>query len=149
VFWVVIPHNAVVKCRRFDKPAVSIVFEFCANSKFSSFPFSANMRFMINIQPRTARSADCLGDIGSSTTSNKRTVCVYVKVSVFTGQKRSCQNTYFLSTFLLTFTSDAGKLFIYNLVDILFSFFNFDVQPTTVSHIKQQSEVKCHSSGYK
>jgi len=42
-----------------------------------------------------------------------------------------------------------GKFFIYNLVDIYIFFLNFDVQPTAVWHIKQQSEVKCHSSGHK
>ena len=103
MFWVVIPYNAVDKYRRFDKPAVSIVVELCTTSNTNSVPFSVNMRFMIIIQPRTVSSADCLGDIGSSTTINKRTVCVYVKVSVFTGQKRSCQNIYFLSIILLTY----------------------------------------------
>ena len=101
MFWVVIPYNAVVKYRLFYKPAVSIVVKFCATSNSASVRFSANMRFMIIIQPPTARSAGCLCDIGSST--NKRTVCVYVKVSVFTGEKRSCQNIYFLSIILLTY----------------------------------------------
>jgi hypothetical protein len=58
------------------------------------------MQFVIIIHSPTARRADCLGDTGSST--NKRTVFVYVKVRVFNGQKLSCQNIYFLSVILLT-----------------------------------------------
>jgi len=64
------PYNSVVKYRRFDKPAAPIVVELCATSNSAAVSFSANTRFMIIIHPPYARSADFLGDIGSSTTKS-------------------------------------------------------------------------------
>jgi hypothetical protein len=70
------------------------------------------MRFMIIIQPPTARSADCLGDIGSST--NQRTVCVYVKVSSL-GKNVAAEIVFSKYNFTDLY---ARTFFIYNLVNI-------------------------------